>query len=73
MARLLSSLFLFGAMTTALGQTIKLVNPPTEVKLNDRKHPIVVDYAGVNGDVSIHIPTYLHTYIGMRVEKMVVV
>lgn len=65
MARLLSSLLLFGAITSTLAQTITLVNPPKEVKLNDRKHPIVVDYAGVNGDVSIYIPRYITRWIGL--------
>lgn len=48
-----SALALLGA-NLALGAyaaSVKLVNPPTEVKLNDRKHPIVVQYEGVNGEV----------------------
>lgn len=51
----LSSLFLLGS-NLALGAyaaSVQLVNPPAEVKLNDRKHPITVAYEGVNGEVRI--------------------
>lgn len=48
----LSSLLLLGS-NLALGYaaSVNLVNPPNEVKLNDRKHPISVAYEGVNGEV----------------------
>jgi hypothetical protein len=42
-------------LASTLAQTIRLVNPPTELILNDRRHPVTVAYSGVRGQADIHI------------------
>lgn len=49
--RLSSLLFLGSNLALGYAASVQLVNPPNEVKLNDRKHPISVAYEGVNGEV----------------------
>lgn len=49
--RFSSLLFLGSHLALGYAASVNLVNPPSEVKLNDRKHPITVAYEGVNGEV----------------------
>lgn len=48
-----SLLLLAGSLLGAQAASVQLVNPPREVKLNDRKHPIQVAYEGINGEVCV--------------------
>lgn len=54
--RLSSLLFLGSNLALGYAASVQLVNPPNEVKLNDRKHPISVAYEGVNGEVRACVP-----------------
>ena len=55
MRLLVSSLALLAALSRADAADLRLVDPPKDLKLNDRKHPIEVAYTGVNGDADIHV------------------